>query len=260
MASFSERAAINAPLQGAAADIIKRAMVRMNPALAAAGLKARMLLQVHDELVFEVPEAELETTAKVATKVMEMRGAACRAAGGRHRLGRQLGRRALNGGNAMKGDRDVITYLNKILKNELTSINQYFLHARMFRNWGFERLNKKEYQESIEEMQHADRLVERILFLEGLPNLQDLDRLHIGEDVPECLKADLALETRSREDLRAAIVHCESVRDFVSRELFEDILGDEEEHIDWLETQIGLIDRTGLENYLQSQMGEEGSD
>jgi bacterioferritin len=156
----------------------------------------------------------------------------------------------------MQGDREVIRHLNQILKNELTSINQYFLHARMFRNWGFERLNKKEYEESIEEMQHADKLIERILFLEGLPNLQDLDRLRIGENVPECLKADLALETKSREDLRVAIAHCEQVRDFVSRELFEDILEDEEDHIDWLETQIGLIEKVGLENYQQSQMSE----
>ena len=156
----------------------------------------------------------------------------------------------------MQGDREVIRHLNQVLKNELTSINQYFLHSRMFRNWGYEKLTKKEYEESIEEMQHADKLIERILFLEGLPNLQDLDRLRIGENVPECLKADLALETKSREDLRAAVTHCESVRDFVSRELFEDILEDEEDHIDWLETQIGLIDEVGLQNYLQSQMGE----
>ena len=158
----------------------------------------------------------------------------------------------------MKGDARVIEYLNRGLRHEMTAINQYWLHYRLLGNWGYNDLAKYWRKESIEEMQHADKLIERILFLEGLPNLQDLDRLHIGENVPECLKADLGLETKSREDLRAAIAHCESVRDFVSRELFEDILEDEEEHIDWLETQIGLIDKVGLENYQQSQMGESG--
>lgn len=154
----------------------------------------------------------------------------------------------------MKGDKKVIAYLNKVLKNELTAINQYFLHARMFENWGLKELNEHEYKESIDEMKHADALVRRILFLEGLPNLQDLGRLMIGESPREAIEADLKLELAAIPLLREAIVHCESVKDFNSRELFEHILDSEEEHVDWLETQLGLIEKVGLENYLQSQM------
>jgi bacterioferritin len=156
----------------------------------------------------------------------------------------------------MKGDDQVIGYLNSVLRNELTAINQYFLHARMFRNWGFERLGGHEYEESIDEMKHADRLVQRILFLEGLPNLQDLGKLLIGETVPEALACDLKLERDGHPLLREAIGHCERVGDYASRELLEDILESEEQHIDFLETQLALIDRVGLPNYLQSQMGD----
>ena len=155
----------------------------------------------------------------------------------------------------MKGDPKVIEHLNRVLRNELTAINQYFLHARMFRNMGLEKLGEKEYEESIDEMKHADDLVERVLFLEGLPNLQELGRLMIGEHPKEMLECDLKLELQAIPDLRDAIEYCESQRDYVTRELLEEILDSEEEHVDWLETQLELIDRVGIENYLQSGMG-----
>ena len=153
----------------------------------------------------------------------------------------------------MKGDPKVIEYLNEALKNELTAINQYFLHYKMLQNWGITKLAKFEYGESIDEMKHADQLSERILFLEGLPNFQLLGRLKIGETVEEILKADLALEHEAIPLLRDAIQYCESVRDYVSRELFEHILENEEEHVDTLETQFELIERMGMQNYIQLQ-------
>ncbi len=156
----------------------------------------------------------------------------------------------------MKGDPKVIEHLNAQLKNELTATNQYFLHYRMLKHWGFDKLAKKEYDESIGEMKHADKLMARIFMLDGLPNLQDLGKLLIGEDVPELLSCDLKLETGAQGTIKDGIAYCESVRDYVSRDLLQAILDDTEEHIDFLETQLDLIDQVGLQNYLQSQMGE----
>ncbi|ELR64263.1 Bacterioferritin [Photobacterium marinum] len=154
----------------------------------------------------------------------------------------------------MQGNNQVLGYLNQVLTIELTSINQYFLHARMFRNWGLNELDEKEYKKSIKDMKQADDLIERILFLEGLPNLQHLEKLRIGEDAEEMLQCDLDLQMEQLTLLREAIAYCESESDYVSRELLEDILTYEEEHVDWIETQQELLRNIGTENYLQSQM------
>ena len=156
----------------------------------------------------------------------------------------------------MQGDAQVISHLQAQLKNELTAINQYFLHYRMLKHWGFGKLATKEYEESIGEMKHADKLMDRIFTLDGLPNLQDLAKLRVGEDVPEILACDLASEQAAQLTIKNGMAHCESVRDYVSRDLLQSILDDTEEHIDFLETQIELIAKVGLPNYLQSQMSE----
>lgn len=156
----------------------------------------------------------------------------------------------------MQGDPQVIGHLQAQLKNELTAINQYFLHYRMYKHWGLEKLAKKEYAESIGEMKHADMLMDRIFMLDGLPNLQDLAKILVGENVPEALECDLKAEVGAQTTIKAGIAHCESVRDYVSRDLLQKILDDTEEHIDFLETQVDLIDKVGLQNYLQRQMGD----
>jgi bacterioferritin len=155
----------------------------------------------------------------------------------------------------VRGDATVLRHLNAVLKNELTAINQYFLHARMLRHWGVTRLGASEYTESIDEMKHADKLIERILFLDGLPNLQDLDKLLIGESVREVLECDLRLEQDALPALREGVTYCESVRDFVTRDLFSEILKVEEDHVDFIETQLDLISKIGIENYIQLQSG-----
>jgi bacterioferritin len=157
----------------------------------------------------------------------------------------------------MKGDKKIIEYLNKVLGNELRAINQYFLHAKMYKDWGLKEIAEKEYHESIDEMKHADAVTERILFLEGLPNLQDLGKFYVGEHTQEMLQCDLKLEMEAMPVLREAIAYADSVKDYVSRDLFNNILESEEEHVDWLETQLGLIDKVGIQNYLQAQIIEE---
>ena len=154
----------------------------------------------------------------------------------------------------MKGDAKIIEHLNQVLRNELTAINQYFLHSRMFKDWGLNKLAEHEYAESVDEMKHADQVIERTLFLEGLPNVQDIGKVMIGEDVREALQCDLDLEMKAIPDLQAAVADAEQLQDYVSRDLFRSILASEEEHVDWLETQLDLIEKVGLPNYLQSQM------
>jgi bacterioferritin len=159
----------------------------------------------------------------------------------------------------MKGDSKVIEHLNQVLGNELVAINQYFLHAKMFEDWGLKELAEVTRHESIDEMKHADEIIDRILFLEGFPNLQDLGKLYIGEDTEEMLRCDLDLEMRAIPDLREAVAYCESVKDFPSRDLFQGILNDEEHHVDWLETQLGLIEKMGIQNYLAEKMDQGGN-
>jgi bacterioferritin len=154
----------------------------------------------------------------------------------------------------MKGNAKIIEHLNQVLRNELTAINQYFLHSKMFKDWGYKKLGDYEYSESIDEMKHADQIIERILFLEGLPNVQDMNKVMIGEEPVECLNCDLKLEEKALEDLKNAIVDSEKLQDFVSRDLFRSILDSEEEHVDVIETHLGLVNKVGKENWLQSQI------